>query len=108
MPYSRQRPPIPPTGRVAVRLTTGQRDLFLRSHSLPRELGHPLHHAVVRRGKLQVRVTRSELDALIAAAAQACEADAAGERALTALLGYLESIEDRFAEPDEGDDENAE
>lgn len=93
---------------MAVRLTTEQRGLFLRLHSLPRELGHPLHHAVVRRGKLQVRVTRSELDTLIAAAAQARAADAAGERALTALLGYLESIEDRFAEPNEDDDAAAE
>lgn len=108
MPYSRQRSRIAPTGRVAVRLTPAQRDLFIHSAAVPRELGHHLHHAVVRRGKLQVRVSRAELDALIAAAANTRASDAPGERALAALLRYLEGIEDRFAEPGGGDEDDAE
>jgi hypothetical protein len=50
----------------------------------------------VRKGKLALRVSQPELDALIATAASVPAIDPASDRALTALLRYLEGIEDRF------------
>jgi hypothetical protein len=105
MPYSRQRQRIAPNGRISVRLTPEQRDLFIRSSAIPKNLGHLLHHAPVREGKLSVRIDRVGLEAMILAAARVTAADRAEERALAALLRYLESREDRFADPDRGDDE---
>jgi hypothetical protein len=96
MPYSRQRPRIAPTGRIALRLTPEQRDLFLGSGHLPKDLGHVLHRAAVRQGKLMVRLSREELDTLIAAGAKVSPSDAAAERNLDTLLRYLESLADRF------------
>jgi hypothetical protein len=48
-----------------------------------------------------VRLTREELDALIAAAAQMPAHDAKADRALGTLLRYLEAAADRFEEPDD-------
>ncbi len=104
MPYSRQRPRIPPTGRVTIRLTPAQRDVLTAQANLPQRLGHALHRAPVRRGELSLRVTRSELDAIIVAAAGAAVPDRAAERALATFLRYLESMEDRFGEVEEEDD----
>lgn len=101
MPYSRQRPRLAPTGRVAVRLTPPQRDQFIHSGDLPAGLGQALHRAVVREGKLSVRVTRDELDLLIRAGAKLRPADRRAEREMDTLLRYLEGLEDRFAEPPE-------
>lgn len=108
MSYLRQRPRIPPTGRITVRLTTAQRDLFIQSADTPAPLGHALHRAPVREGKLSIRVTRESLEALIRVAATAStRGDRRSERALAALLKYLESLEDRFADADpvDGEDE---
>lgn len=106
MPFSRQRPRIPPTGRVTIRLTPAQRDVLLGEVSTPKNLGHALHRAAVRRGELTLRVTRDELDAIILGAANAAVPDRAAERALATFLRYLESMEDRFADPEaeEGDE----
>ena len=62
---------VAPTGNAPLRLDTSQRDMFVRSPDLPRGLRHALHKAPVRDGKLSVRVTRAELEALIVAAANA-------------------------------------
>lgn len=104
MPYSRQRPRIPASGRVSIRLSTSQRDSFIGEPSLPRNLGHALHRSPVRDGKVVIRVTRTELDALIRIAAAARPLDRRAERATQSFLRYLESQEDRFAVPDEEDD----
>jgi uncharacterized protein (DUF1778 family) len=103
MPYSRQRPRVPSNGRIAVRLTTAQRDLFIKAVETPKDLAHALHRAPVREGKLSIRVTRESLDALVAAAANSRPPDREAERVLVALLRYLESLEDRFAEPEDPD-----
>lgn len=100
MPYSRQRPRIAANGRIAVRLTTAQRDLFVRDADVPRPLSHELHRAPVKAGKLSVRVTRESLDALIAAAAKMPAGNRDDERSLATLVRYLEGLEDRFAEPE--------
>jgi hypothetical protein len=99
MPYSRQRPRIAPTGRVAVRLSTRQRDLFIGRRDVPAALAFALKNAVVREGKLSLRVTRNELDRLIAAAASVTPQSKSATRELNAFLGYLEDIEDRFEDP---------
>jgi hypothetical protein len=99
MPYSRQRPRIPATGRIAVRLTPAQRDVFLASPGLAKDLGHQLHRAPVREGKLAVRLTRAELDALIAVAAGVPVANPEADRALDTLLRYLEDLADQFELP---------
>lgn len=104
MRFSRQRPRVAPTGRITVRLTTGQRDLFIKAGRTPKDLAYALHRAPVRGGKLSIRVTREVLDALIAAAAISRAPDRRAEQDLAALLRYLEALEDRFAEP-EGPDE---
>lgn len=101
MPYSRQRSRIAPTGRVTIRLTPAQRDFFLEAGATPKDLGHALHRATVREGKLTLRVTRESLDALIAVAARTRVPDRRLERELLTLLRYLESMEDRFAESDD-------
>lgn len=102
MPYSRQRPRIAPNGRVPVRLTTAQRDLFIKAGETPRELGYALHRAPVRSGKLRVRVTRAALEALISVAAKSGARDREEERALGTLVRYLEGLEDRFEPGDDG------
>jgi DNA/RNA-binding domain of Phe-tRNA-synthetase-like protein len=107
MPHPRRRPRVAPTGRVSLRLTTEQRDQFLASSQTPRELGHTLHRAVVRNGKLTIRVTRDALEALIIAAARTTPTNRHAERALDALLRYLESRSDQFAEAEgEAEDRN--
>ena len=103
MPYSRQRPRIAPTGRVTIRLNTVQRDLFTGADATPKSLMHTLRRAPVREGQLSVRVDRETLDALIAIAAKAHASDRKAERELDALLSYLESLADRFAEPEENE-----
>lgn len=101
MPYSRQRPRVPAGGRASIHLSPEQRDWLIHSVDTPRDLGHALHRAPVRQGKLSLRVTREELDALIRAAAAIAATDKQMERTVAALLRYLESVEDRF------EDENA-
>ncbi len=96
MPYSRQRPRIPANGRISIRLTTAQRDWFLRDDAAPKDLAQALHHAAVREGKLALRVARPALETLIAIAARAPATDRKTERDLAALLRYLESVDDRF------------
>lgn len=100
MAYLRQRPRIPATGRVTVRLTPAQRDLFIGSAATPKNLSHALHRAAVREGKLAVRLDRELLDTLILAAAKLPAADRKSERSIETLLRYLESLADRFAEPE--------
>lgn len=98
MPYLRQRAKVPATGRVTVKLVPLQRDQVLGTGRLPRGLGHSLHHAPVARGKLEVRVTREELDALIASAIQVPAAGREEERALDVFVRYLENRADQFEE----------
>jgi hypothetical protein len=62
-----------------------------------------LHHAHVERGELSVRLNRESLDALIASAAAIKPEGLAADRAIDTLLRYLESLADRFEEPEEGD-----
>lgn len=100
MSYLRQRPRIAPTGRVALRITPAQRDELLRSQRTPQSLAHMLHRAAVKGGWLSLRVGRDELDTLIMAAADVRAADRKEERVLTSLLDYLESIEERFVDPE--------
>lgn len=101
MPYLRQRPKIPATGRVTIRLNTAQRDLLMQAPSTPRELGHRLHRAPVHKGKLELRVDRNELAALIASAVKAPAADRQTEKSLDVFVRYLEEIEERFEREDE-------
>ncbi len=108
---ARLRPRVASQGRVSVRLNPSQRDLLARSHETSRELAHALRKAPVREGKLTVRVSRHELESLVAAAAAATAPDRRAERDLNSLLRYLEDLEDRFAEPADdsafaGDDES--
>lgn len=100
MPYSRERPRIPANGRVAVRLTIAQRDLFIHNLDTPRGLSHTLHRAPVRAGKLSVRVTRESLEALIGVAAKTTARDRESEHRLATLVRYLEGLEGRFEPPD--------
>lgn len=101
MPHSRQRPRIAANGRVTIRLTPAQRDVLVGSSLTPRALGQVLHHAHVERGHLSVRVNRESLDAMITAAAAIKPPGLAADRAIDALLRYLESLADRFDEPEE-------
>ncbi len=101
MPHSRRRPRIAPNGRVSIRLTPPQRDLLLQSAETPKALGHALHRAPVRQGKLSVRLDRESLDALIASASRTRVPDRKLERELSTFLRYLEGVADRFAEPEE-------
>lgn len=109
MHYSRQRPRVAPTGRISIRLTTWQRDLLMAAATTPKDLGHVLHRAPVRGGKLSIRVTRETLEALIATVAKSPAPQERTERDMKALLGYLETLEDRFEQPDEAEaDEHGE
>lgn len=103
MPYSRQRPRVAATAAITIRLTPAQRDALIGSPQTPKELGHLLHRATVREGKLQVRVKRAWLDALILAAADMRAPDRRAERELDALLRYLEGMADRFEREAEDD-----
>jgi len=96
MPYTRRQPRIAGTGAVSIRLSPAQRDLLMTSPHVPQEVGHLLHRATVRDGKLVVRLRRDALDALITAAARAPAPDHKAERDLDALLRYLEAMADRF------------
>ena len=98
MPYLRQRAKIPATGRVTVRLDTTQRDWLEGAVGTPRALGHRLHRAPVHKGKLEIRVDREELAALIAAAVGLPVADKQSERAIDSFVRYLEMQEERFAD----------
>ena len=98
MSHVRRLPKIAPTGRVAVRLSPAQRDQVLNSRTLPRKLGHLLHRAPVREGKLEIRVSQPELEALITSAAGVVVSEPAALRALDVFLDYLETQADRFAE----------
>jgi hypothetical protein len=100
MPYLRQRQKIPPAGRVPIKLTPAQRDQLIAHPSLPRGLGHFLHGAPVKEGKLRVRLTSPELDALILTAVALPAPTPAAKRALDVFLSYLETQADRFDEPD--------
>jgi hypothetical protein len=107
VPYQRQLPRIPATGKVAVRLTPPQRDLLLNSSRTPRGVGHLLHRAPVRKGKLEVRVGRESLDTLILVAAAAIptapasRAERETARAVDTFVRYLENLSDRFEDPSE-------
>lgn len=103
MPFQRQRSRVEATDRVSVRLNTRQRDLLIASPETPRKLGHLLHRAPVRDGKLSVRLTRGEIESLVAAAARAAPVERSVERELNGLLRYLESLEDRFVREGEGE-----
>jgi hypothetical protein len=107
MPYLRRLPRIAPGGRVSLWLNPAQRDLFIRSPDTPRALGHALHHAPVRKGKLTLRVTRESLDALITVAARFAAQSRDEERAVSTLLRYLESLEDRFDDAFPADEDRA-
>jgi hypothetical protein len=85
---------------VTLRITPSQRDELLRSERMPQSLGHALHRAAVKRGWLNVRVGRKEVEAMILAAAALRAADKKEERVLTSLLDYLESLEERFVDPE--------
>lgn len=104
MPYTRRQPKIAGTGAISIRLSPAQRDLLMRSPHVPQEVGHLLHRATVREGKLGVRLKREALDALITAAAHVPAADAKAERDLDALLRYLEAMADRFERIGEGEE----
>jgi hypothetical protein len=91
---------------VTARLTPAQRDVLIGAPGTPRALGHALHHAHVDRGELSIRLNRESVDALIAAAAAIKPEGLAADRALDTLLRYLETLADRFEDPEErtGDD----
>lgn len=101
---ARIRPRVAANGRVSVRLSPSQRDLFTRAATVPRDLAFALRNAPVREGKLSVRVRRAELEAMTAAAVAASAADRRQERELASLVRYLEGLEDSFAEPREAAD----
>jgi hypothetical protein len=101
MPFSRQRRRIAANGRVALRLNTFQRDLFLNNRAVALDLAHALKRAPVRSGKLGVRVSNWELDTLILAAARISSPDRRVQRELDMLVRYLERMEDRFEPRDE-------
>lgn len=103
MPYLRQRQRIAANGRVAVRLNPGQRDVLLRSPHIPKDLGHLLHHAPVKKGKLEIRTDRPTLAAMIAAVVAAPVSDRDTQRALDTFVRYLEGLEDRFADSQTGE-----
>jgi hypothetical protein len=104
MHYSRQRPRVASTGRISVRLAIWQRDLFIASNVIPKDLAHMLHRTPVRAGKLSIRITREFLDELIAVASKSRAPEGRTEREIVTLLRYLETLEDRF-EPSEKPDE---
>jgi hypothetical protein len=81
--------------------------MFIASATVPKDLGHVLHRAAVRGGELSVRVDRADLDRLIMAAANQSSPDKRAERKLEALLRYLETMSDRFEEPEEGNEYEA-
>ena len=103
MPYLRQRQKIPATGRVAIKLTPAQRDQLIESATLSRGLGKLLHRAAVKQGKLYVRLTGPELDALILSAVGIPTPNLATKRAIDIFLGYLEAQADRFDSADRED-----
>lgn len=103
MPHSRLRPRIPANGRVAIRLTPAQRDLFQGSPEIPRALGQALHHAVVREGKLTLRVDRDAVLSLITVAAKVAVDGRRAESEIATLLRYLEAADDRFADEEENE-----
>jgi hypothetical protein len=96
MPYSRQRPRLAASSRVSIRLSIEQRDLFLRSGDTPKDLGHALHRAPVRDGKLTVRVSRAQLDRMIEIAARTSGRDRREQRSLDTFIRFLENMSDRF------------
>ena len=111
MPYLRQLPRIPATGKIGVRLTTDQRDLILASPQLRREIAFALKRAPVKKGKLEVRLVRASLDAMILVVAAAIPDLPPGpapralvemRRSLNTFVLYLEELSDRFEEEDEG------
>jgi hypothetical protein len=110
MPYLRRLPRIPAHGKTSIWLTPSQRDLLLRTAGLSRDLGHLLHRAPVRKGKLEVRVGREALDTMILAGAAAIPALPPGpapralvetRRVLDTFVRYLEEQADRFEEESE-------
>jgi hypothetical protein len=96
MPYLRQRPRVPAGGRVTVRMSPSQRDLFTGTRETPNDLAFALRKAPVRGGELSIRVGRGDLDALIAIAARATPPDKREARRLETFIRYLEKFEDRF------------
>ncbi len=72
----------------------------MKAPGLPSALSHALHRAPVREGKLAVRMDRTELDVAIGALARVPAENRDVERELDALLRYLETLADRFAEPE--------
>lgn len=76
----------------------------MKAPGLPASLGHALHRAPVREGKLGVRMSRENLDTAIASLARVPAEGRDEERELDALLRYLETLADRF-EDDEADEE---
>ncbi|MFT3783000.1 MAG: hypothetical protein QM790_13410 [Nibricoccus sp.] len=101
MPHPRLRRRLAPSEHISLRLNPEQRDWLMHGPDLPQNLGHLLHRAAVREGKLTVRLNREELDACILCAVKIRPLDKTAERGIDALLRYLESQADRFAEPDE-------
>jgi hypothetical protein len=106
MPYLRQRQKIPENGRITVKLTPAQRDQLIGNSSMPRRLGHLLHRAAVKQGKLHIRLTRLELDTLIDCAVVLPIPNPASKRALDIFIDYLETQADRF-EPADEEESNA-
>lgn len=98
MAYLRRRPRIAPNGRVSVRLTPSQRDLFTGAATVPKSVVHALRNAHVLDGKLSIRIDRDALESLIVAAAEAAARNPRTDNKLGALVRYLESLEDRFAD----------
>src|SRR4051794_16411720 len=86
MPYLRRRQKIPAPGRVPIKLTTAQRDQLIATATLPRGLSHLLHRATTKQGKLHVRLTRAELDALILPAISVLPPNPAAKRAADVFL----------------------
>ena len=101
MPYLRQQRRIPANGKVAIRMTPAQRDLFTTSRDTPIDLGFSLRKAPVREGELSIRVNRHQLDALIGIAARSRAPDKHAEKKLETFIRYLEKNEDRFADEDD-------
>ena len=106
MPYLRQRQRLAANERVGVRFNLEQRDRLLRSPHLPREIAHRLHRAPVKKGKLEIRLGRDSLDAVILAAANLPEdasptAKLSARRADAIFLRYLENLADRFEEAED-------
>jgi hypothetical protein len=75
--------------------------MITESGGISLNLVHALRRAPVREGKLNVRVDRAELEAMILVVAKLPQGGRQVEPKVAALLRYLEETEDRFEDPED-------